>query len=219
MLKFIISKVSVLLIVLLFVSSCVKPTKVTLLMSENNLKNLDSIKIQTPNNFLNKGWNQAYSNLPIKLREKRDNRQTMYEAWDEIVEKYKVESNVYIDTISKSETIISRVTTKWLYLKEKRNEKKINTKEFKQLLKSEGVLSSDYQIRSEKEVEWTGGSNSTFIELWYNGTINEVRIGGKGEIRIHTYLTSQIPYWESQGHQFSTTTPETIEKYAHKRGN
>lgn len=217
MLKFIINKLSILLLLVLFVSSCVEPAKVTFLMSENNLKDLDSIKRQTPYNSLNNGWNQGYSNLPDKLRNKRDNRKTMHDAWDEVVEKYKAESNVSIDTISKSEAIIRRHTKKWLYFENKRVEKRISVKELERLLMSEGILPTDYQIRLEKEVEWTGGSKSIFIELWYNGTINQILISSKGSIRIDTFLKSQITYWESQGHQFSTTTKETIKKYSNNK--
>ncbi|WP_148229699.1 hypothetical protein [Cellulophaga algicola] len=149
----------------------------------------------------------------------RDSQTKQYDAWDEIVKNYKVESTVNIDTINKSVIRISRGMTKWLFKEGKRLEKQINVSDFKKLLIDEGIKLNDFKILAEKEIEYDGGIKNTFLELWYKGTVNEIIIRGKGTISIHTYLISQIPYWESQGHQFSTTTSETIEKYAHKRDN
>ncbi|QWX84334.1 hypothetical protein H0I23_01380 [Cellulophaga sp. HaHaR_3_176] len=191
--------------IILFATSCnSSKTEVSFLVTSNYLKDLDSIKKQTPYNSLNKGWNQAYSNLPIKLREKRDNRKTIYNAWDEIVEKYKIESNVEIDTISKSEIRIRRNLTKWVYDNGKRVNKRLSLAEFKKLLSNEGIQPSSYKILFESEQLWSGGLKSTFLELYYKGTVNKIRIDEKGTISNTTFLISQIPYWKSTGHQFPT---------------
>jgi hypothetical protein len=216
MLKFII-KIFTLCV---FTVSCnVSNPKFNFLVTSNYLEDIDSIKTQTPYRVLNVGHGYRLSNLPTKLRNMRDSQIKQYDAWDEIQEDYQVESTVHIDTISNSEIRISRGVYKWIYENDKRVQKRISFEEFKQLLNAQGIDLKNIEVLSQKEYEWSGGAKSTFIEIRYKGTINEIRLDEKGIVNIDTYLISQIPYWESQGHQFSTTTPETIEKYTHKRGN
>jgi hypothetical protein len=190
-------------------------------VSADNLKNLDSIIKYNPYTF-NNGVNQiSYTNLPQKLRENRDKHGTIYNknAWDKITEKYKAESIVSIDTININTVAVKRNLTQYVYNDDIRVNKRLSIDEFKSLLLKNGITPQDYKILENREVEWSGGSKSTFLELRYKGTSNKITINRKGIIQITTYLESQMPYWESQGHQFSTTTPETIEKYTHKRGN
>jgi hypothetical protein len=210
MLKFIIKNC---FIILLITSCNSTKTEVSFLVSGKYLENIDSIKTQTPYKVTNIGDGYRLSNLPSKLRDMRDSKDK-YVAWDEIEENYKVESTVHIDTISKLEIKISRGVTKWLYEGNQKIEKRISVEEFKKLLNDEGVKPKDFEILNEKEIGFDGGVKVTYLELWYDGTVNEIRIHRKGVVRINTYLISQIPYWESQGCQFSTTTKETVEKYS-----
>lgn len=216
MLKFIIKSC----FILLLITSCNSTkTKVSFLVTSSYLKNIDSIKMQTPYRVLNAGHGYRLSNLPTKLRNMRDSQTEQYTAWDEIDKNYKIESTVHIDTINKSEIRISRGVTKWLFKEDKRLEKQISLEDLKKLFIAEGVKFNDFKIIDEKVVEYDGGIKNRKIELLYKGTINEITIRRKGTISIDTYLISQIPYWESKGHQFSSTTTETIEKYAHKIKN
>ena len=207
---------SALFLVLIFFTSCTRHPEIPLLVSSSFLSSFDSIKKQAPHEITNLG-NDAigYSNLPMKLHNKRNSKK-VHIAWDEIVNEYKSESSFYINTI-KTETRVERNLTRWLYENNKRLERQITVEEFKQLLIKEGLKPNDYEIKRNIESEFDDGYKQLVIELWYNGTVNYIRIGGKGTVSVKTYLISQIPYWESQGHQFSTTTSETIEKFAHKR--
>lgn len=177
--------------------SCSKTNNVNLLISSDFLKNIDSVKTQTPYQETNIGSGFRLSNLPMRLNNTRD-----YKDWDEITENFRLESHLHIDTISNLKIIISRGVYKWLYDNEKRINKRISVEEFKNLLVSEGVYSKDFEIKNEIEVEYDGGSKSTNIELWYKGTVNQIKLMEKGIIDINTYLVEQIPYWESKGHHF-----------------
>jgi hypothetical protein len=206
MLKFTI-KITIFILFFVILFSCDNPNDVKFLVSSNYLKNMDSIKTQTPYKVTNIGSGFRLSNLPMRLNGDRNAKD-----WDEITEKHKVQSFLHIDSLSKTNIVISRTTYKWLYKNEERVNKRINIEELKILLASEGIKSKDIEIKNEIEVEYDGGSKTTHIELYYKGTVNQVSLSEKGIIDVHTYLVEQIPYWESKGHQFSTTTPETIEK-------
>ncbi len=171
-----------------FVFSCNEPSNITILVSSDYLTNIDSIKTQTPYRVLNAGHGYRLSNLPTKLRDKRDSKYK-YDAWDEITEKYKAESTVHIDTISDSKIEIGRYTVKWLYDNNNQSvEKRISISEFKELLNKEGVKSEDYKIIKEKEVEYDGNIKNTILHIQYKGTFNRVGISRKGEITVDTDL-------------------------------
>ena len=207
------------LITLLTISCNPTKTEVSFLVTSEYLENIDSIKAQTPYKVLNAGQGYRLSNLPSELRNMRDNQIKQHDAWDEIEKDYKVESTVHIDTINTSEIRISRELTKWLFKEGKRLEKQITLDDLKKILIAEGIKLKNLKIIDEKVLEYDREIKNRKIELLYKGTINEITIRRKGTISINTYLESQIQYWESKGHQFSTTTSETIEKYTHKREN
>ena len=211
MLKYIINYKSLFLLICLLVS-CSKKTNVNLLVSENNLRNLDSIYLQTPYKETNIGSGFRLSNLPMKLNGNRD-----YKDWNEITEKYRIESHLHIDSINSSEIRISRSVHKWVYINDKRITDRLTVLDFKKLLAIEGIQSKDFEIKNKKEIEYDSRIKNTYLELWYNGTVNKIKLLQKGQIDIRTYLISQIPYWETQGYQFSTTKNKTIEKYSKKK--
>ncbi len=206
-LKYII-RITILHLVFTIIScSSTKSTKIEILVSADNLKNLDSIIKYNPYTFSN-GVNQiSYTNLPQKLRENRDKHGTIYNknAWDKITEIYKAESIVDIDTINTNTVIVKRNLTQYVYDEDIRIDKRLSIDEFKTLLLKNGITPKDYKISENKEIEWSGGSKSTFLELIFKGTSNKITINGKGIIQITTYLESQMPYWESKGKKFSST--------------
>lgn len=214
--NFIIIVISI--VTLLNTTSCTtKKTKVSLLVSSTYLNNIDSIKTQTPYKKINLVHDFNLSNLPTKLNNKRNHGPNKSAAWDEVVDNYKIESSVGIDTINYSKIIITRSVYKWLFKNNKRIKNRVNVNDLKQILISENIKPTEYKILEIKELEYDGGIKQTFLELRYKGTVNQIRLA-KGEIYVQTYLISQIPYLESQeGVQFSTTTPETIEEYKKKK--
>lgn len=204
---------SKLFLLVILITSCTTSKEIPLLVSMGFLSNLDSIKLESSHKITDLTNNGiGYSNLPMKLRNKRNSKK-VHKAWDEIVNKYKSESNFYIDTIN-TKIIVQRRLTKWLFENNKRLEKQITIDDFKGLLIKDGIKSNDYEIKRNIVSEFDDGYKQLVLELWYKGTVNYITIGENNTIKINTFLKSQIHYWESQGYQFSTTTKETIEKYS-----
>ncbi len=203
--------ISKLFLLFTFITSCTSNKEVPFLITSDFLSNFDSIKKQAPYKVTNlANCDVGYSNLPMEIHTKRNSKK-IHKAWDEIVNLYKSESNFYIDTIN-IEIRVKRKLTKWLFENDKRLEKQITVDDFKNLLIKDGVKPNDFDIKQEREIEYDGGFKNKILELWYKGTVNNIRIGRKGDIHINTYLESQIPYWETQGYQFSTPSPETSGK-------
>lgn len=204
---------SKLFLLVILITSCTTSKEIPFLVSMGFLSNLDSIKLESSHKITDLTNNGiGYSNLPMKLRNKRNSKK-VHKAWDEIVNKYKSESNFYIDTIN-TKIIVQRRLTKWLFENNKRLEKQITIDDFKGLLIKDGIKSNDYEIKRNIVSEFDDGYKQLVLELWYKGTVNYITIGENNTIKINTFLKSQIHYWESQGYQFSTTTKETIEKYS-----
>lgn len=209
--------ISKLLLITLFIS-CTNHKEIPFLVTSDFLSNLDSIKKQAPYKITNLvNCDIGYSNLPMKIRNKR-NSEKIHQAWDEIVNEYKSECIFYIDTFN-TKNRVKRKLAKWIFENNKRFEKQITIDEFKKLLIKEGVKPKDFDIKQKRVAEYDDGYKQLVLELWYKGTVNYITIGENSSINIETFLVSQIPYWETKGYQFSTTKLETIEKFVHKKRN
>ncbi len=202
-LKSIINKNIVFLLFGILLFSCAKPTRIPLLVSSAFLQNIDTIKVYNPYQFDN-GVNQiSFSNLPENLRKMKGDPRKASDTWNKIRNVYGGSSIINVDSIDKSKIVVHRRIENWINKEGKLINNPTNIKEFKELMSNEGINHTDYEIFKEKQIEWTGGTKSDYLELKYMGTINCVTINKKGNIRISTYLESQIDYWKSRGKHFT----------------